>query len=706
MLKLPSCSLLALGLLPLTLSAARAAEAPVELPPVVVSGVPTPRPEVEAPAAIGRVDAEDLSWTQPQIGLSESLARVPGINVRNRQNYAQDLQIQSRGFGARSTFGVRGLQLRLDGIPLTAPDGQGQPSSMSISSLDHVEVLRGPLAYPYGNASGGVIAAFSAPPPAVTTYEARTVMGSDDTWRASASAAGQALDGRLGYRVEGLRFKTDGYRDHSAAQRDQVAATASWQVDAGKRISLLFNSLSQPEAQDPLGLNRAQFDADPRQADPAATMFNTRKSLNDRVGGLRYEQQFAGGDSLELATYANARRVLQFQSIPVGAQAPATHSGGVIDLEREGYGADGRYTMKLPRGSLSAGLQLQALNENRKGYENFVGGTLGVRGALRRDEDNQVDSFDQFLSGEWLLSQRWSLLGAVRHSEVEFDSEDHYVVGANSDDSGDHRYSATTPALALRYQWCSASSFYGSWGRGFETPTVNEASYRSDGSAGFNFGLNAARSETFEIGWKRALPRSGLFTLALFDTRSDDDIVPARSSGGRASFQNADTQRRGAEASLALKIAGDWSLQLAADYLDAEFDETFSYLTGTAANPIVNTVSKGNEVPGIARHNAFLELAWRRALPGWSAALDVRHSAAVPVNDLNSDEAESYRVVNARLAWLRPFGRGSLGTFVRVDNLFDKTYAGSVIVNDTNLRFFEPAPDRSWFAGVELNFQP
>ncbi|PPE73588.1 TonB-dependent siderophore receptor [Solimonas fluminis] len=695
--------LLALGLLPLPLSSALAEEAAVPLPPVVVSGLPSPRPELEAPAAIGRVDAEDLAWTQPGIGLSESLVRVPGLTVRNRQNYAQDLQIQSRGFGARSSFGVRGIQLRLDGIPLTAPDGQGQPSSLSVTSLDHVEVLRGPLAYPYGNASGGVIAAFSAPPPAALSFGSRLVMGSDETWRASASAAGQALDGKLGYRIEGLRFMTDGYREHSAARRDQVAATASWQIDETRRLGLVFNSLSQPDAQDPLGLTRAQYEADPRQADAAATTFNTRKSLNDRIGGLRYEQQLAGGDSLELVAYGSSRAVQQFQSIPVSVQqTQPQNSGGVIDLEREGYGGDGRYNWKLPHGTLSAGLQFQSLKENRKGYENFVGATTGVLGALRRDEDNQVDSFDQFLSADWALSERWSVLGALRRSEVAFESDDHYVVGANIDDSGDKRYSATTPALALRYAWSAASSVYGSWGRGFETPTFTELSYKPDGSSGLNLGLRAARSQTFELGWKRALPRGGLFTLALFDTGAEDDIVPARNSGGRASFQNADTQRRGAEAGLALKLAGDWSLQLAADYIDAEFDEDFEYFAGGATNP----VSKGNRVPGIARHNAWAELAWRRALPGWSAAVDVRHAGSIAVNDRNDDQTESYRVVNARLAWMRPHGRGSFGTFVRVDNLLDKTYAGSVIVNEGNNRFFEPAPDRSWFAGVEMNFTP
>lgn len=672
------------------------------LPPVVVSGLPTARAELEAPAAIGLVNATSLGWGQAQIALSESLAEVPGLSVRNRYNYAQDLQIQSRGFGARSTFGVRGLQLRLDGIPLTAPDGQGQAGSLLISALDRIEVLRGPLAYGYGNASGGVIAAFSAPPPAQTTLTAGYTHGNDGTWRGAVSVAGQARQNDIGYRIEAARFMTDGYRDHSAARRDQFAATASYQWSDGQRLSLLVNTLSQPDAQDPLGLTRAQFEQNPQQADAAATNFNTRKSSDERIGGLRYAQALAGGE-FEVLGYRSAREVEQFQSIPVAVQAAPSHSGGVIDLERGSHGLDTRYTRTFSWGTASAGLQAQQLDEDRRGFENFQGSTLGVRGNLRRDEDNRVENFDQFVSAEWQWAQRWSLLGALRHSAVKFVSADHYVVEGNPDDSGRKSFSATTPALAVGFSADAENRIYASWGRGFETPTFNELSYRPDGSSGLNFNLQAARSETRELGWKRALTGAGLLTLSAFHIESENEIVPASNSGGRASFQNAKgTRRVGAEASLRRAIGESLSLMLAADYIDAEFRETYSY---TAAGN-TQTVAKGNRIPGVAGNNAYLELAWRRGRPGWSAALDLRHSADVPVNDINSDAAESYRVVNARLVYQKPADWGSWSAFVRADNLLDETYAGSVIVNEGNSRFFESAPGRGGFAGVEFNFQP
>src|ERR687896_858838 len=124
---------------------------------VVVTATRAPRPSLEIPASIDRIYAEEIRDARPQVNLSESLGRVPGITVQNRHNYAQDLQISSRGFGARATFGVRGIRLIADGIPATMPDGQGQAATFALGSAQRIEVLRGPFSSLYGNAAGGVI---------------------------------------------------------------------------------------------------------------------------------------------------------------------------------------------------------------------------------------------------------------------------------------------------------------------------------------------------------------------------------------------------------------------------------------------------------------------------------------------------------------------------------------------------------------------
>src|SRR5919106_6579025 len=151
---------------------------------VVITATRAPRPSLEIPASIDRLYAEEIRDGRPQVNLSESLGRVPGIVVQNRQNYAQDLQVSSRGFGARASFGVRGIRLIADGIPATMPDGQGQAATFALGSAERIEVLRGPFATLYGNAAGGVIAIDTADGPQVPTGEASLLLGSYSTWRA------------------------------------------------------------------------------------------------------------------------------------------------------------------------------------------------------------------------------------------------------------------------------------------------------------------------------------------------------------------------------------------------------------------------------------------------------------------------------------------------------------------------------------------
>src|SRR6266545_4080653 len=146
---------------------------------VVVTATRAPQPSLEIPASIDRIYGEEIREGRQQVNLSESLGRVPGITVQNRQNYAQDLQIQSRGFGARATFGVRGVRLIADGIPATMPDGQGQAATFDLTTAERIEVLRGPFSSLYGNASGGVVQVFTAEGAADPTAGASFVFGSD-----------------------------------------------------------------------------------------------------------------------------------------------------------------------------------------------------------------------------------------------------------------------------------------------------------------------------------------------------------------------------------------------------------------------------------------------------------------------------------------------------------------------------------------------
>lgn len=648
------------------------------------------------PGAVDVVDGESLRDGQRRVNLSESIGRVPGFTVRDRGNFAQDLQVQSRGFGARSTFGIRGIRVVADGVPLSAADGQSQAAGFSLDTLDRIEVLRGPLALQYGNASGGAIIGY-------TELEERKVLGAD-TWAddqggqrkaARWDSAHEASDWR--WRLAGSHFRTKGERPHAAAERSHGVAHGEWRADPSNRLRLTVNSLTQPWTEDPLGLTRAQWSADPHGGAPAADAFDTRKRIANHQLALRWDHEPAAGRAWWVAAYGGTRGIEQFLAIPVGAQASATSAGGVVDVARREVGLEVGQRWHKARGSLAVGLELAVLTEARRGYENFIGEAVGIRGRLRRDEDNRVASQSAFLVGEQALGGRWHALGGVRHVRSRFESRDEFLAPGNGDDSGSRRYaeSALSVGVARRFD---RGEWFASFGRGFETPTVTELSYRPDGSAGLNLGLRPSDTRSVEAGvrWRPDGRRVG---LSVYRIVGRDDIVAAASLGGRASFANGGSTRR---EGLELGVEGSWSpywhYWVAANWLRARFTEGFAYQVFSDGALQTRQVAAGNRLPGIPQADAFVELAWSSLDGRIGVAAELRASDRVFVDDRNSDAAPGHALMALRGTW----GLSTSGwqAFARVDNLFDRNVVGSVIVNEGNGRFFEPGAGRTITLGL------
>jgi iron complex outermembrane receptor protein len=662
----------------------------------------------DTPASVDVVDAAAIRNAGPQVNLSEALARVPGVVALNRQNYAQDTQISSRGFGARSTFGVRGLRLYVDGIPATGPDGQGQVSHFDLASASRIEVLRGPFSALYGNSSGGVISMFTADGGPQTLADIAAAFGSDGVRRTGLKLGGQ--QGALQYNVGASRFETDGSREHSAAQRTGFNGRLKYTLNADTRWTFILNSVRMPDVQDPLGLTRAELQANPRQATPVAFTFNTRKSVDQTQGGVVLDHRFDMRNAIQLTAYAGERATQQFQAIPVGTQAPATHPGGVIDLARDYRGIDARWihrTRLLDQPlTLTAGLSSERLKEDRRGFQNFVGSTLGVQGALRRDEANDARTDDQYAQAEWAPSARWRVSAGLRHSRVKFDSSDRYIVGANPDDSGSVRYSATSPVLGVVFHASDNVNLYASLGKGFETPTLNELAYRPSGATGLNLNLRSATSKQWELGVKSQFGEDWSLNAAYFQARTGDEIAVLSNTGGRSVFQNVGrTSRDGVEAVLSGRWRGGWSAYASASYLDAVYRDGFLTCTAAPCATPTTRIAAGNRIPGIPRTSLYAELAWAHRPWGLETALEFRRVGRIYVDDGNTDAAPGASVVNLRVSLAQKLGRWSLREFLRIDNAGDRGYVGSVIVNEGNSRFFEPAPGRTWLLGLNAAYQ-
>jgi iron complex outermembrane receptor protein len=671
---------------------------------VVISATRTERRPFDVPASVDRLGPDALREGRPQLNLTEGLALVPGVAARDRQNFAQDVQLSIRGFGTRSSFGIRGLRVYVDGIPATLPDGQGQVSHIDLASADRVEVLRGPFSALYGNSSGGVVQVFTEDGQGPPSLSAGLLAGSDGLHREQFKASG--AEGTLSYVLSASRFVTDGAREHAAARRDGANVKLRWQPTADRTVTLVANHLDQ-RAQDPLGLTRAQFDADPHGADAAALRFDTRKTTRQTQAGLVWRERLDRHHELQAMAYAGTRSTVQFQAIPVAVQGSPLHPGGVIDLDRGYHGGEARWTWRPSTAStvsrpfsLVAGLAWDRLDEDRRGFANFIGPTLGVQGALRRDERNRASSLDPFVQAGFEPTPRWRVEAGVRHNTVRVRLQDRYVAGPNGDDSGALRYAATSPALGVLYRASERLHLHASAGRGFETPTLNELSYRPDGSAGLNAALKPAISRQFELGLKWRPDPGQALDVALFDAMTRDELVVATNVGGRATFRNAArTQRRGAELGWTGRWS-DWRARLALTWLDARYRDDFLTCSATPCTTPDTPVPAGRRLPGVARHSAAATLDW--APPhGWRAGAELRQVGAVPVNDTGSDAAAGHTVVALHGGYAAQGPGWTLRAFARVDNLLDRRYAGSVIVNEGNGRWFEPAPGRTLFVGLD-----
>ena len=665
------------------------------LAPVVVSASRSEQRSFDAPAAILSIDRDTIEGAGPQVNLSESLNRVPGLTILNRQNYAQDLQVSIRGFGARSAFGIRGIRILVDGIPATTPDGQGQGSSISLTSTERLEVMRGPLAQLYGNSAGGVIQAFTRSAPEQPELGVQVYAGSHGMRRNDLQYAGRV--GNYGLVADYGEFDTDGYRANSKTERRQFNGKLSFSPSESTGVNVVFNRFDMPLAQDPLGLTAAQMLANPAQAGSNAIARGVRKSVLQNQLGTSLVQTIDAGRSVTARFYYGTRENLQYQT------GLAASTGAWVGLDRSYYGTGLQYNQQTKIGGTPVtwvlGYEFDRSRETRQGGV----AALGEKISTVRNEVNQAGNSDLFVQATALLSEQVSLVAGLRYSTVHFASRDHYL--RDGDGSGAIGYRAGSPVLGLTYHAADSLNLYANYGKGFETPTLAEIAYSGAGAPAFNTSLNASRSQHYELGSKWLPNPQSRLDFSLFRIASRDELVVASSSGGNSTFKNAPgTTRSGWELSGNTLLTPHTRATLAASGIDARYSRAFT--SGGIG------VASGNRMPGIPQSFVYAELLWaglkmdvggrKDAGLGSQAGIEITRAGRLYANDTNTAFADGYTTVNAKFSHGWEIGSGSLTVYARIDNLADKHYAGSVIVNQAASQFYEPAPGRNWTLGLRL----
>lgn len=619
---------------------------------------------------------------------AELLQGIAGVQADSRSNYAQDTRVTLRGFGARSAFGVRGVDLQIDGIPLTMPDGQGQFSGVMLDGVDQINVLSGPIAALYGNAAGGVISLQTSAP-----TSNRILIGGamDEAGLARQQILGELQKDNMALRVRANNVNVTGDRPHASAERDQLGLQAYYHFDNGIQAQLRFDKENAPLLQDPLGLTQVQWEENPLQANSSAEFFNTRKSIEHQQNALSFRQS-EGDQRWQFAAWQGDRHIQQYLAQKGDALA---NSGGVVDLSRDFSGVNGNYTWDFSVANQPANFTLggewTTMDDRRKGFVN----NNGLSGDLRRDELGQVDSHDIYTIVQWQLSQSWQWLAGLRQSHMQFNVDDYFIIPSkNADDSGEKNFNHLAKTLATRYQINDQWVIHAAIGNGFETPTLTEAAYTT-GDKGFNQTLDAAHNQQQELGVDYRFKRLDL-SLTSYRIKTIDEIVVDQSLNGRTSYLNTGaTQRKGVEFSGRYEWSPVINTRFSANYIDAE------YTQGQWSD---------SKLPGIARVIEYLQCNARPFSNDYlNVGVSLLHRSPIATNDDNHVKAPAYTTVDISLSGSLPLSEKkstewSSDWWVKWANVTNEKYVGSVIVNQTNGRAFEPAPGRNLSIGLTMKY--
>ncbi len=650
---------------------------------VVVTATRLPTSQQRLPFAVARVGRDEIQLGRQQLGLDEALSGVPGLFFQNRYNFAQDLRIAIRGFGARSNFGIRGIRIIADEISLTMPDGQASVDSIDLGSAESIEVIRGPFSAVYGAASGGVILIRSEEGTPEPWLSGRLNVGSYDFFQGQLKTGGKL--GNTSYMANLSTTNLDGYRQQSKLESTLLNSRFSHQFNDSTDLNVVFNAVDSPTAEDPGGLNAGEVERDRRQAAPRNVLFDAGESVKQQSLGASLTKRHDDSDLVISGHYVNR----DFENrLPFDVNSNG--QGGSVDLDRRFYGLSGRWTQSLStRTRLVFGANYSAQRDHRRRFAN----NEGTLGDLTTDQDEDVTDYGVFAQAMWeAVDGRLTINAGARQDWLEYEVTDRLVLGG----SGDTDFDAFSPMAGASWALTDEASVYGNVSRSFDPPATAELA-NPEAPTGFNQNLDSQTALNFEVGIKGASGRLG-YELAVFSIDVDDAIVPFELDGsGQAFFENAGSASHdGIESSLTFGFNDQLSGWLSYTWSDFVFDE-FEGLDGENYD--------GKRIPGIPRNLIQAGIRWG-PLPDMNLQFDVLKASGFYADNANTVEDGDYTVANLRLDYQWQGSRIEATPFAGINNLFDEKYNGNVRLNAAFGRYYEPAPELNVYAGVTVRWKP
>jgi len=651
------------------------------LPTVEVSAPRLARELYATPAAVSTIDQDAIAQGQQRVRLDESLNRVPGVFLQNRDNFAQGQRISIRGFGARAPFGVRGITVMVDGIPYTLPDGQAQLDAIDLDSAERIEVIRGPSSVLYGNAAGGVIDITTADGRDNPGTRLRMGAGSDGYQKVALQNGG--VQGDWSHHISLTGLNVDGYREQSSTEKYLLNAKLRRELGSDRALTAIINLLDNPRSEDPGALNAREVAEGRDQAAPNSLALDAGQTVDQQLIGLQYEDLSAGEGELYLKGFI-AQRDFEQQLPFVGSSR--------LGYQRDYMGASAEYHHEVTLGNLPLNyiVGVDAARQKDDRFRNDVN-PQGAVGEPLADETQTATSTGVFAQGDLALSELLTLSLGTRFDRVDLDVDDDFA--ADGDQSGQRTFNEWSGSAGLSYRYRPQHQAYINTGTAFETPTFSE--FANPAGGGFNPSVEPQKAWNREVGLRGYIEPLALdYDVALFSVRVRDELVPY-DEGGRTFYQNAgDTNRDGVELALGWQLADQWRLDSALTLARYEFDEF--------ATP--SERFDGNRIPGLPEQTWVNQLTWEN-LDERFATLETEYVGDLVADNANETSVDSYWLVNLRVGdgW-QLSQQTRLSAYVGLRNLLDEEHYSNVRLNGTFGRFYEPAPGRSVYGGVELSF--
>jgi iron complex outermembrane receptor protein len=652
---------------------------------VLVSATRIPTDWLRLPLAGSEIDARQIHAGRQALGLDEVLGTVPGLFFQNRYNFAQDLRISIRGFGARANFGIRGIKLYADDIPLTMPDGQGNVDSIDLGSAERIEVIRGPVSAVYGASGGGVIQIFTGDGPEPPEVSARLSGGSHGYEFGQLKAGGQL--GAWNALLNLSATELEGYREQSRFEQTLFNSKFRYDWDDGSSLTVVLNAVDSPVADDPGALTAAEVAADPRQAAPRNLQFDTGEALDQQQLGLAWRKPLSGNSDLLLRAWGVTRTLVNRLAFDINANG----QGGSVDLGRKAGGLGVQWSWSKALGDarlnhLVVGLDVDDQRDLRERYVN----NPGQLGPLTTRQDEDVSARAVFIENALDLSSYWTLTLGARLDQMEYSVRDRIGTASGAAD-----FSQFSPMAGVVYSPSEHWNWYGNISSAFDPPAITELA-NPDGPTGFNQNLDPQEATNYELGLRGELRTGWQYELAAFHIDVRDEIVPYELTGsGQSFFRNAGrSTHEGLEAAMRLELLPGLSAGVSYTWMNMVYEE-FTEPNGAD--------HAGNTIPGLPEHQAMVDLAWQHD-SGFYTGWDALYVGGLQVNNANTVETDAYLVSNLRLGYRYEGESWSFEPFAGIYNLFDESYNGNIRVNAAFGRYYEPAPDRNFYAGLQLGY--